>query len=98
METRVAAPAQTQISTKGQVVLPKAVRDLRGWRAGDKLVVENRPEGVLLRRVEAETHTRIEDVAGCLGPAKRKASVEEISSVSADYVRRRWGHEYDDLD
>lgn len=94
----MSARPTTQMSTKGQVVLPKAVRERHGWRAGDKFVVEDRPDGVLLRRAEELTPTRYEEVAGCLGPAKRKASIEEISSVSREYVRRRWGHEYDDLD
>jgi AbrB family looped-hinge helix DNA binding protein len=90
--------ATTRISTRGQVVLPKAVREAQGFRAGDTLVVESTANGVTLRRAEERVHTRYEDVAGCLGPAKRKASIEEISSVSAEYVRKRWGHEYDDLD
>jgi AbrB family looped-hinge helix DNA binding protein len=90
--------ATTNISTKGQVVLPKALREALGWRPGDKLVVEKQAKGVLLRRAEEETHTRIEDVAGCLGPAKRRLSIDEISSVSSDFVRKNWGHEYDDLD
>ena len=94
----MSARPTTQLSTRGQVVLPKAVREQRGWRPGDKLVVENLPEGVLLRRAEAETHTRYEDVAGCLGPAKRTVSIEEMNSAIGDAVRRRWGHEYDDLD
>ncbi len=92
------ARTTTRLSTKGQVILPKSVRERRGWKAGEKLVVEDRPEGVLLRRLEPQAHTRYEDVAGCLGPAKREVSIEEISSVSGDYVRKRWGHEYDDLD
>jgi AbrB family looped-hinge helix DNA binding protein len=94
----MSARPTTQLSTRGQVVLPKAVREQRGWRPGDKLVVENLPEGVLLRRAQAETHTRYEDVAGCLGPAKRTVSIEEMNSAIGDAVRRRWGHEYDDLD
>jgi len=94
----MAARSMTQLSTRGQLVLPKAVRERHGWRAGDTFVVEDRPGGVFLRRAEEQVHTRYEDVAGCLGPAKRKASIEEISSVSAEYVRKRWGHEYDDID
>ena len=50
------AGATTQLSTKGQVVLPKAVRERRGWRAGDKLVVEERPEGVLIRKAADEAY------------------------------------------
>jgi AbrB family looped-hinge helix DNA binding protein len=98
LEAAVPARTTTQLSTRGQVVLPKPVRERHGWRPGDTFVVEDRPEGVFLRRAEERVHTRYEDVAGCLGPAKRKTSVEEISSVSPEYVRKRWGHEYDDLD
>ena len=80
----------TQLSTRGQVVLPKAVRDRHGWRAGDKFVVEDRPEGVLLRRAEAETHTRYEDVAGCLGPFHRTVSIEEMNQAVLNEAGRRW--------
>ncbi len=88
----------TQLSTKGQVVLPKALREKRGWRAGETFVIEERPEGLLLRPSKGETPTRIEDVAGCLGPAKRVVSIGEMNSAIGDYVRKRWGHEYDDRD
>ncbi len=94
----MSARTTSQLSTKGQIVLPKAVRERHGWKAGDKFVVEDQPNGVFLRRTEEPTHSRFEDVAGCLGPAKRKVGIEEIRRVSADYVRKRWGHEYDDLD
>ena len=94
----MASRATTSISTKGQIVLPKSVREECGWRLGDKLSVEKRPDGVLLRRVEEEPHTRIEDVAGCLGPFPRAVSIEEMHSAIGEHVRKRWGHEYDDLD
>jgi AbrB family looped-hinge helix DNA binding protein len=32
-------PLTTTVSTKGQVILPKAVRDSRHWTAGTRLVV-----------------------------------------------------------
>ena len=43
---------KTKVSTKGQVILPKAIRDRRGWTAGAELIVEDKPEGVLARSVE----------------------------------------------
>ena len=61
-----AAKLTTTLSTKGQLILPKAVRDRRGWTSGDRLVVEERPEGVLLRREPTLPPTRLEDVAGML--------------------------------
>ena len=81
---------ETQLSTKGQIVLPKALRDKLGWRAGDKFVVEERPEGVLLRAADKEAPTRIEDVFGMLGPAKRVVSIEEMNQAVLDEAGRRW--------
>jgi AbrB family looped-hinge helix DNA binding protein len=43
---------QTKMSTRGRVVLPKAIRDKRRWKAGMRLSVEERPDGVLLKLVE----------------------------------------------
>ena len=42
-------PLLTKDSTKGQVILPKAIRRLRNWDAGTRLVVEDTPDGVLLK-------------------------------------------------
>ena len=79
----------TTVSTKGQVVLPKAIRQTLGWRAGTRLVVENRPEDVLLRPEPAFAETRPEDVFGCLaydGPPK---SVPDMQAGVLVEVRRR---------
>ena len=35
----------TVISTKGQVILPKTIRDQRHWPAGTRLTVEDTPDG-----------------------------------------------------
>ena len=37
------------LSTKGQVILPKSIRQRRRWDVGTRLIVEDTPEGVLLR-------------------------------------------------
>ncbi|MFV0643715.1 MAG: AbrB/MazE/SpoVT family DNA-binding domain-containing protein, partial [Sphingomonadaceae bacterium] len=48
----------TTVSTKGQVILPKAIRTHRKWDAGTRLVVEETPDGVLLKRAPAFAPTR----------------------------------------
>lgn len=40
---------ETRISTKGQVVLPKAVRDRHQWASGQVIEVVDVPGGVMLR-------------------------------------------------
>ena len=82
----------TTVSTKGQVILPKAIRRALRWEAGMRLVVENTPEGVLLKPLPAFAETRPEDVFGRLasdGPPKSVADME--ASVLAEAKRRHAG-------
>lgn len=58
--------ATTTLSTKGQVVLPKAVRDRLGWRPGTKVVVEATEDGVTLRRAPLFKPTKIDEAFGSL--------------------------------
>lgn len=84
MATRV-----TRLSTKGQVILPKAVRERRRWAAGTRLVVEDTPEGVLLKVAPAFEPTRHEDVFGSLayrGPSRTQADME--AGVAREARRR----------
>ena len=79
----------TVVSTKGQVILPKAIREKRDWPAGTRLVVEETPDGVLLRRARVFPETRPEDVFGSLkydGPAK---TIEEMDAGIVAEVKRR---------
>ncbi len=85
-----AVSLKTKVSTKGQVVLPKAIREKRGWGPGAELIVEERPEGVLLRPAPKTGATRIEDVFGRLGPVDRTVSIEEMNEAVLEEARRRW--------
>ena len=55
----------TRISTKGQVILPKSVRDHRKWGAGTKLIVEETADGVLLRAAPLFKPTTVMKSPGC---------------------------------
>ena len=76
-----AASLKTKVSTKGQVVLPKAIREKRGWGPGAELIVEERPEGVLLRPAPKAAATRFEDVL-------RLVSVRSIECASIEEMHR----------
>lgn len=80
----------TTVSTKGQVILPKAIRERRGWKAGTRLVVEETPEGLLLKEKPLFAPTRPEDVRGMLHrPGMRAFTVEEMDQAITEEVRRR---------
>ena len=89
---------RTKVSAKGKVILPKAIRDRRGWTAGVELIVEDRPDGVLLRAATSIGGTKVEDVFGCLGPVDRVVSVEEMHQGLLDEAARRYRNAVDDRD
>ena len=85
-----AEPLTTTVSTKGQVILPKAIRQRKHWEPGTRLVVEDTPEGVLLKAAPVFTPTRPEDVAGMLAYRGRPQTIEEMdSAITAEVKRRR---------
>jgi len=79
----------TTVSTKGQVILPSAIRQRREWRAGTRLLVEETPEGVLLRPVPAFPETRPEDVFGSLPHRGKPKSLEEMDAGVLAEAKRR---------
>lgn len=86
------APAKkaiTTVSTKGQVILPKAIRDSRGWRAGQKLVVEETRDGVLLRSASPFALTKPEEVFGGLSHHGKHLSDEDIDKALRAAAKRR---------
>jgi AbrB family looped-hinge helix DNA binding protein len=50
---------ETKISTKGQIVLPKAVRDRHGWPHGQIMEVVDIPGGVMLRAKPSQDDTKL---------------------------------------
>jgi len=79
----------TKLSSKGQVVLPRAIRSAKAWHAGQELAVEVTPEGVLLRPLKPFAPTRLEDVVGCTGYKGPRKTIEEMDAAIASELRKR---------
>jgi AbrB family looped-hinge helix DNA binding protein len=80
----------TILSTKGQVILPKAIRDRLRWNAGTRLTVEHTADGVLLKPLTtAFAQTRSEDVFGCLPYKGSPRSIEEMEAGVSMEAKRR---------
>lgn len=86
-------PLITTVSTKGQVILPRAIRKRRDWDAGTRLIVEDTPEGVLLRPAPAFAPTRSETVFGMLPHAGAPKTLEEMEAGVLAEARRRHGRD-----
>jgi AbrB family looped-hinge helix DNA binding protein len=79
----------TTVSTKGQVILPKTIRDQRHWGAGMRLVVEGTADGVLLRAAPIFAPTRPEEVFASLPHDGTPKSLAEMDSGIAAETKRR---------
>lgn len=79
----------TTVSTKGQVILPKAIRQRQAWEAGTRLTVEETSEGVLLRRAPSFPPTRPNEVFGLLPFNGEPKSLEDMEAAVLAEARRR---------
>lgn len=79
----------TTVSTKGQVILPSAIRQRREWRAGTRLTVEETADGVLLKPAPAFSETRPQDVFGMLPHKGEPKTLEEMDAGVLAEARRR---------
>ena len=79
------------MSSKGQVVIPKAIRRSKNWRPGMEFVIEPAGNGVALRPKNPFPKTTVEDVAGCLFYEGPPVSIEEMNKAIEKGVRKEWG-------
>lgn len=80
----------TRLSSKGQIIIPKALRDARGWGPGTTFEIEETKDGLILRPAKLFPKTELDDVIGCLqwhGPPK---TIEEMDAAVMAEVKRRW--------
>jgi AbrB family looped-hinge helix DNA binding protein len=82
----------TRLSTKGQVILPAALREKRGWKPGQVLEVEETPQGLLLKEV-APSYFAPQPAGAAYGilhrPGQRALSIEEMDeAITAEVLAR----------
>ena len=73
----------TVISTKGQVILPKAIRDQLHWEPGTRLTVESTPEGVLLKSTPVFPVASVDALFGSMRHSGPALSIDDMNAVIA---------------
>ena len=79
----------TKLSSKGQVIIPKSVREAHDWQAGMTFEICEHEEGVLLRPSRPFPKTKLDEVAGCLAWSGPAISIEQMDKAVVDEARRR---------
>ena len=87
--TRVLPMETTRLSTKGQIILPKGIRDARAWGPGTEFTVQETGEGILLRPATHFPDTQVEEVAGCLRSRRKPKTPGQMRAAIDREVMRR---------
>ncbi|MDB5641384.1 MAG: hypothetical protein JWN07_701 [Hyphomicrobiales bacterium] len=86
--------ASTRISSEGQVLIPKAIRDALGIQPGTVLNAEAKDGAVVLRPVAKETRLptkeEIDAIAGRFDRGPPYPTKEEEEAAIAEMFRRKW--------
>ncbi|HBQ61397.1 MAG TPA: AbrB family transcriptional regulator [Balneolaceae bacterium] len=79
--------ATATITSKGQVTIPKKIRDKLGLKPGDKINFELNEQGKL--EVSTKTYS-IMDTAGILyRPGQKRASIEDMNKAIGEAIKER---------
>ena len=71
----------TKLSSKGQVIIPKTLRNRYNWNIGQKLSVIDTGNGILLKSSHPFEDTEIEEVAGILKYSGKKISIDQMEKA-----------------
>ncbi len=86
----VARP-KSHVSSKGQVVIPKPLRDAKGIVAGSEVEFVEHPEGVLMRLPNHRKRYTVNDLAKILPRYKGPPLTEEMVRERLEQgMRERW--------
>jgi AbrB family looped-hinge helix DNA binding protein len=79
-----------KLSTKGQIVIPKELRDARKWSAGMDIDVIDTPEGILLKLRTPPKRYTLDDVIGIAKHNGPRVSEEEMREAIAEGAVARY--------
>ncbi|WP_293367804.1 AbrB/MazE/SpoVT family DNA-binding domain-containing protein [Nevskia sp.] len=80
----------TRLSSKGQVIIPKACRDKHQWAPGLELTVIDTGDGLLLKPKAPFPATSLADVAGMFAGQVARRSDADIAAALARDVQQKW--------
>ncbi len=78
----------SRLSTKGQLIIPKEIRDRNGWRPGTELEIEDHDGWLVVRLHQTGKATTLDDLFGCSGYVGPRRSLEEMEAAIARGARQ----------
>lgn len=80
----------TKLSSKGQVIIPKAFRSTHRWEPGLELLAIPTTEGLLLKPKAPFAPSELSEVVGMFKGKVATKTEEEIAAALSRDMRKRW--------
>lgn len=80
---------RARVSSKGQLVLPKEIREARGLGPGSEVDIQEVPGGILLKLVRSPEQTSVEDLLGCTGYRGPRKTLKDMEEAIREGARAR---------
>lgn len=71
----------TKLSSKGQVIIPKEIRNRHHWEPGQELQAIDTDDGILLRLASPFPETTLKEVASCLSYSGKPKTLDEMEEA-----------------
>jgi len=76
-----------RLSSKGQLIIPKPIRQMHGWDTGQELEVIDTEQGVFLKTKSPFAETTLDEVVGSLIYRGKTKSIAEMDQAIATGVK-----------
>ncbi len=78
----------TVMSTKGQVIIPSAIRNSHDWHSGVQFSIVDEGNRLILKPISQEPSLNVADVAGCIKYKGPKVSLDKMSKAPYALARK----------
>lgn len=76
------------LSTKGQVIIPRELRDQLGWGVGTRLEVMSQAGGIVFRPARVFAESSVEDLLGLLKYSGPPKTLDDMNDAVAEGARQ----------
>jgi AbrB family looped-hinge helix DNA binding protein len=80
---------ETKLSSKGQIVIPRQIRQNHGWKQGVCFSIIDDGDSIVLKPVISREITLLADVIGCAGYDGPKKSLAEMDAGVLEEAQRQ---------
>ncbi len=82
--------SSVKLSSKGQVIIPKPIRDTYHWDTGQELTLIDTGSGILLQQKAPFVESTLDEVAGCLPYTAKPKSINDMNKAIAEGLKAQF--------